>query len=85
MSCEQETVGDAAPISIRERCPQLSPRERDVCLEIVRGGTCKEIGSRLGMSARTVETHRWDIFRKLGISGTAALVMHVLGNPEVVP
>ncbi|MGJ4893754.1 LuxR C-terminal-related transcriptional regulator [Bradyrhizobium oligotrophicum] len=85
MSREQETAGEAAPISIRERCPALSPRERDVCLEIIRGGTCKEIGRRLGMSARTVETHRWDIFRKLGIAGSAALVMHVLGNPEVVP
>ncbi|WP_257164661.1 LuxR C-terminal-related transcriptional regulator [Bradyrhizobium sp. SRS-191] len=73
------------PISIRERCPQLSPRERDVCLEIIRGGTCKEIGRRLGVSSRTIETHRWDIFRKLGLRCTAALVMHVLGNPKVGP
>jgi DNA-binding NarL/FixJ family response regulator len=47
---------------------QLTPRERDVLRLIARGYTYKEIGQRLDVSARTVETHVSAVLRKLQLS-----------------
>jgi DNA-binding NarL/FixJ family response regulator len=45
----------------------LTARERDVLDGIARGLTNKEIAGQLGISHRTVETHRESLMRKLGI------------------
>jgi DNA-binding NarL/FixJ family response regulator len=52
---------------------QLSTREREVLVQIARGATSKEIAQRLGISPRTVESHRDAVGRKLGVRGVAAL------------
>lgn len=49
----------------RERYARLSEREREVLALIVGGLTNKEIGRALGLSPRTVETHRANLFDKL--------------------
>ena len=59
----------------RERYGQLSPREREVLGLIVAGLTNKEIGRALGLSPRTVETHRAHLFGKLGAPTLAQLVL----------
>jgi DNA-binding NarL/FixJ family response regulator len=51
----------------------LTPREREVLVEIARGRTNKEMAAQLGISVRTVESHRDTLMRKLGIRGAAAL------------
>lgn len=51
----------------------LTPREREVLERIVRGDTNKEIAARLGISPRTVETHRESLMQKLGIRTVAGL------------
>jgi DNA-binding CsgD family transcriptional regulator len=51
----------------------LTPREREVALLAAGGRTSAEIGERLGLSTRTVDTHLAHVYRKLGISGRAAL------------
>lgn len=51
----------------------LSTREREVLVQIARGATSKEIAQRLGISPRTVESHREAVGRKLGVRGVAAL------------
>lgn len=51
----------------------LTGRERDVLLGIVKGETNKEIAARLGISHRTVETHRESLMRKLRIRTVAGL------------
>ena len=53
---------------------RLTAREREVLLLLAEGGASKEIGARLGITARTVDTHRHRIARKLGARGTADLV-----------
>ena len=58
----------------RERYAQLSEREREVLGLIVEGLTNKEIGRALGLSPRTVETHRANVFAKLGVESLAQLV-----------
>ena len=57
----------------RERLDALTPREREVLVEIARGRTNKEMAAQFGISVRTVESHRDALMRKLGIRGAAAL------------
>jgi len=57
----------------RARLESLSGREREVLLGIVDGETNKEIAARLGISPRTVETHRESVMRKLEIRTVAGL------------
>ena len=46
----------------------LSPREREVLRLIARGYTYKEVGTELGISVKTVETHVSAVLRKLQLS-----------------
>ena len=56
----------------------LSPREREV-LQLIGGGlSTKEIAARLGLSAKTVETHRRQIMDKLGIYHIAGLIKYAV-------
>ena len=57
----------------RAKLDELTPREREVLVEIARGRTNKEMAAQLGISVRTVESHRDTLMRKLGIRGAAAL------------
>lgn len=59
-----------------ERYAQLSDREREVLGLIVEGLTNKEIGRALGLSPRTVETHRANLFAKLQVESLAHLIRH---------
>lgn len=56
----------------------LTPRERDILDGIGRGLANKEIAVSLGVSVRTVETHRLNLKRKLGIEGRAGLVKYAV-------
>lgn len=46
----------------------LTPREQDVLLHLARGYTYKEIGVRLHLSVKTIETHVSSVLRKLQLS-----------------
>ena len=52
----------------------LSPRERAVFERVVRGLSGKQIGGELGISARTVESHRYRIGRKLGVRSVPEMI-----------
>ena len=52
---------------------KLTPREREVLVGIARGLTSKEIGAHFNISARTVETHRAALMRKLDVRSIALL------------
>ena len=56
----------------------LSPRESDVFHLAAEGGTSGAIGQRLSISPRTVETHRANILRKLGLRGQTELVRYAI-------
>ncbi len=58
---------------------QLTGREREVLLGVARGRTNKEIAGELGISHRTVETHRESLMRKLRIRTVAELTRFALG------
>jgi DNA-binding NarL/FixJ family response regulator len=52
---------------------QLTAREREVLVGVARGRTNREIALELGISHRTVETHRESLMKKLGIRTVAGL------------
>jgi DNA-binding NarL/FixJ family response regulator len=52
----------------------LSPREREIFDLAVQGFTNEGIGTKLGISVKTVETHRAHVNRKLGVHSAAELI-----------
>jgi DNA-binding NarL/FixJ family response regulator len=64
---------------------QLTGREREVLEGIARGRTNKEIAADLGISYRTVETHRESLMKKLQIRTVAELTRFALGAGIVEP
>ncbi len=58
----------------------LSSRENDVLVLVAEGSSNREIASALGISEATVETHRKNIKKKLGIASTAGLTRYAIEN-----
>lgn len=56
----------------------LTSREQTILLELAQGRSNKEVANALDISVRTVETHRKNIKRKLGISSTAGLTRYAM-------
>lgn len=56
----------------------LTPREMEIATLTAHGKTSVEIATLLHVSVRTVESHRFNIYRKLGIRNRAELVMLAL-------
>lgn len=63
---------------------RLTPREREVLRLLAQGRRTKEIARELGISTKTVETHRSRIMLKLGIDNLAGLVRFAL-RTGIVP
>ncbi len=63
-----------------KRSEGLSVRENDVLVLVAEGGSNREIAARLGISEATVETHRKNIKKKLGIASTAGLTRYAIEN-----
>ncbi|MBX9759056.1 MAG: response regulator [Beijerinckiaceae bacterium] len=53
---------------------RLTPRQREIVELVAQGLTSKEIAARLGMSFRTVDTHRARITEKLQVGSLAELL-----------
>jgi len=56
----------------------LTEREQTILLQLAQGQSNKDVAGALEISVRTVETHRKNIKRKLGISSTAGLTRYAL-------
>ena len=56
----------------------LTNREQTILLQLAQGKSNKEVANALDISVRTVETHRKNIKRKLGISSTAGLTRYAM-------
>jgi two-component system, NarL family, response regulator NreC len=56
----------------------LTSREREIVQRIAEGQTTKEIAVALGLSVKTVESHRNSLMRKLDIHETATLVRYAI-------
>ncbi len=71
----------AEDLSIRVRGSQkltLTPRQREVLQLIFDGCTMKEIATRLGISTRTAESHKYEMMEGLGVETTAELIQYAV-------
>jgi len=57
------------------RLDMLTPRERDVAVEVAQGATNKEVARRLNITERTVKAHLGAVFEKLGVRDRLQLVL----------
>ena len=62
-----------APVPQPAATDVLTPREKEVLIGVAAGETNKEIAARLGISHRTVETHRESLMAKLDVRTVAGL------------
>lgn len=56
----------------------LTSREQTILLLLAQGQSNKQVAGELDISVRTVETHRKNLKRKLGISSTAGLTRYAM-------
>jgi DNA-binding NarL/FixJ family response regulator len=90
-SCPVDRVGDAGTqerntaVSRNGRVLSLTQREREVLRLLADGESNREVAERLSISAKTVETHRANVMRKLGASSIVDLVHYAIRNGIVVP
>lgn len=64
----------------QEKTPELSEREKEVLAYVARGYTCREIGEKLFLSVRTVETYRMRLMHKLKLKNRSELVEYAVKN-----
>ena len=62
------------PGDIREAAQSLTARQLQICDLLIAGLSSKQIGYELSISPRTVEVHRAQLMRKMGVRNTASLV-----------
>lgn len=81
-SAMAECQGGARPGTQDEnagaKVARLTPREREVLVGLVDGGTNKSIGQKLGISPRTVELHRAQVMHRLDASSLTELLQIAL-------
>ena len=63
----------------------LSAREREIIQLLAESKSNKEVATKLGISVKTVETHRATIMRKLGVNSVVELVHYAVRNKIISP
>ncbi len=71
--CAKKRGSDPSPDETQ--IPILTPREFEVFTLLVRGNSSRTIGDELGISERTVEVHRRNLLKKLGVRQSAGLLL----------
>jgi DNA-binding NarL/FixJ family response regulator len=78
-------VGPRRAAAARRGPGRLSPREREVLQLLTEGKSNKEIGTVLGTTTRTAETHRAHILAKLNLHSMSELVRYAIRNGIIEP
>jgi DNA-binding NarL/FixJ family response regulator len=64
-----ESVSKPEPVD-----PDVTPREKEVLERVAQGNSTKQIADQLGISIRTVESHRINMLKKMKVSNSAELI-----------
>jgi DNA-binding NarL/FixJ family response regulator len=56
----------------------VTPRQSEILRLVAQGLTNREIAGQLGLSTRTVEVHRFNLMRRLGVRNVAQLLRQAL-------
>jgi DNA-binding NarL/FixJ family response regulator len=67
-----------AALGVRRPLEKLSPRQREVLQLLAEGFATRDVARRLKLSVKTVETHRAEVMRRLGIHDLARLVRYAI-------
>lgn len=65
-------------LAVRRRLRKLTPRQLEVLRLVATGHTTREIARRLKLSAKTVESHRGEVMKRLGLHDVVALVRYAI-------
>jgi DNA-binding NarL/FixJ family response regulator len=65
--------------------PSVTAREREIIQLIAEGQSNKEVASTLGISVKTIESHRASIMKKLRLRSVSDLVRYAIRNKIVQP
>jgi DNA-binding NarL/FixJ family response regulator len=74
-----------AALAIRRRLRKLTPRQLEVLRLVAAGHTTREIARRLKLSAKTVESHRGEVMKRLAMHDVVALVRYAVRVGLVPP
>lgn len=77
-------AGDLTGSMVR-RSNHLSPRERDVLRLIADGSSNRDAARRLGVSERTIESHRRNLMKKLQLHRVVDLVRYAIRENMISP
>lgn len=75
----------AAAVAVRQPLQGLSPRQREVLRLMADGCSTRAIAELLRISVKTVEAHRGELMRRLGISRVAGLTRYAVRVGLVAP
>ena len=64
---------EEALVALRERFASLSPREREIMIQVARGRLSKQIAGDIGIAEATVKVHRSRLMRKMKAHSLLAL------------
>jgi len=71
-----EALNSPTPVAVAEEA--LTNRQREVLYWLAKGKSNKEIAFTLGLSVKTVDTHRAQLMERLGIRDLAGLVIYAV-------
>ncbi|MEX2283890.1 MAG: response regulator transcription factor [Gemmatimonadota bacterium] len=72
-------------IRVRQRLERLTPRQIEVLRFIAEGHTNREIARRLELSAKTIESHRGEVMKRLDVHDIAGVVRYAVRVGLVTP
>jgi two-component system, LuxR family, response regulator FixJ len=81
----QQREATARQNQLKAQLDLLTAREREVLELVVQGWLSKQIAKSLGISSKTVEVHRSNISKKLGMTSVAQLVKLVVSVKHQIP
>lgn len=73
-------AGGAESAPVEGEWGDLTPREREIVQLVAEGRSSKEVAALLGISIKTVESHRTNVMRKLRIRSVSQLVRYAVRN-----
>lgn len=81
----QQLAMSLLPGTPRSPFQELTPRELEVALMLARGMKPARIAERINVSPKTVSTHKYRIFDKLGVDSEVALLREAIRHDLIGP
>ena len=82
---EEAGPGSRSDAPAADRFDLLSKREKEIFQWLVRGYSNQEVADKLGVSVKTVESHRAHVLEKLSLHSRADLVRYALAHGLLTP